>query len=271
MSTELNPLAPPSVLLAWLRSARHVVVLTGAGMSAESGITTFRDKGTGLWTKVNPKDLASFRAFKDNPGRVWAWYDWRTRQAAKALPNAGHLALPKLAALPQFESFAVVTQNVDDLHERGGSDPVVHLHGSLFAPRCVVCDRPHDVPPVSLDEHASATSMPAETDHLPPPHCTYCGANVRPGVVWFGEDMPTGPWNRAVALCKAADLVLVVGTSSVVFPAANLAQTAYQRGCHVAVINPDPGARKNPGMLHWGVTAATGLPALYDALSRQDG
>ncbi|MDQ7955139.1 MAG: NAD-dependent deacylase [Pseudomonadota bacterium] len=257
MSGEPAPLPPG--LLAGARAARRVVVLTGAGMSSESGIPTFRDKVSGLWARWRPEDLATPDAFARQPAVVWAWYEARRRQVARAQPNAGHRALRELAALPQVQALAVVTQNVDDLHERAGSTEVLHLHGSLFAPRCFDCAHPFALP---ADERADAP----EAASLPPPRCTRCGGPVRPGVVWFGEALPEAPWRAALARVAVADLVLVVGTSGLVYPAASLPDTARQHGAQVVILNPDADARGAPGDIVWQTTAAAGLPALVAAL-----
>lgn len=254
-----DPAPVPQELLARARATRRIVVLTGAGMSSESGIPTFRDKVSGLWARFRPEDLATPEAFARQPAVVWAWYEARRRQVARAQPNAGHRALGELAALPQVEALAIVTQNVDDLHERAGSAEVLHLHGSLFAPRCFDCGHAFALP---ADDDADAP----EAASLPPPRCACCGGPVRPGVVWFGEALPDAPWRAAMAQVADADLVLVVGTSGLVYPAASLPITARQHGAHVAILNPDADAGGAPGDIVWQTTAARGLPALVAAL-----
>lgn len=249
----------PPGLLAGIRAARRIVVLTGAGMSSESGIATFRDAMSGLWTRFRPEDLATPEAFARQPAVVWAWYEARRRQVMRARPNAGHHALRELAEWPHVQALDIVTQNVDDLHERAGSAQVQHLHGSLFAPRCFDCGHPFALPP---DDGADAPG-PAS---LPPPRCARCGGAVRPGVVWFGESLPEAPWRAALARVAAADLVLVVGTSGLVYPAAGLPATARQHGATVAILNPDAQAQGEPGDIVWRTTAARGLPALAAAL-----
>ncbi|MBS0430191.1 MAG: NAD-dependent deacylase [Proteobacteria bacterium] len=255
MTGELAPVPPG--LLAAVGAARRIVVLTGAGMSSESGIPTFRDKVSGLWARFRPEDLATPEAFARQPDVVWAWYEARRRQVARAQPNAGHRALCELAALPQVEALAIVTQNVDDLHERAGSTEVLHLHGSLFAPRCFDCGQPFALP-------AGDDAGAPEVASLAPPRCDRCGGPVRPGVVWFGEALPEAPWRAALGRVAAADLVLVVGTSGLVYPAASLPDTARQHGAQVVILNPD--ARGEPRDLMWQTTAARGLPALVNAL-----
>mgnify|MGYP003584425224 FL=1 len=251
---------PPDSLVELLKSARRVVVLTGAGMSAESGIPTFRDAQTGLWARFDPYVLASPEGFAQDSETVWAWYESRRRQVKSAQPHPGHVALARLAALPRFDEFTVVTQNVDDLHERAGCESVIHLHGSLFAPRCQACGGPHQV---SADTPDAGTSS-----RLAPPRCSACGGTVRPGVVWFGESLPEQAWDQAMQAAARADAMLVVGTSSQVYPAAGLPQEVRRRGSgQVAVINPDEGVRESPGDLVWNVTAGTGIPALLARLA----
>lgn len=252
--------AVPAPLLEALRSARRIVAFTGAGMSAESGIPTFRDRGTGLWARFDPQALATTEAFLRDPEMVWAWYEWRRRKVACAQPNAGHEALAQMAAAPQVERLSVVTQNVDDLHERAGSASVVHLHGSIFSPRCFDCAAAFSLPP---DGDFDPGQAPLE--RLAPPRCPHCGGLIRPGVVWFGEMLPEQAWTQALRLAAEADLMLVVGTSGLVQPAASLPAATRAEGGRVAVINPDPDARGHARDFYWPVTAATGLPALLKA------
>lgn len=236
-----------------------MAVLTGAGMSAESGIPTFRDAQTGLWARFDPYVLASPEGFARDPETVWAWYESRRRQVMSAQPHAGHLALAQLAALPHFDEFTVVTQNVDDLHERAGCTNVVHLHGSLFAPRCMACGTPY-----RLD---AGTPAPDPAPRIAPPSCSTCGGMVRPGVVWFGESLPEHAWQLAMQAAARADLMLVVGTSSQVYPAAGLPDEVRQAGGRVAVINPDEGLRETSGELLVRATAGVGIPALLALLA----
>jgi NAD-dependent deacetylase len=253
---------PPSTLIEQVRIARRIVVLTGAGMSAESGIPTFRDKLTGLWARYDAEKLATREAFQRDPATVWAWYEWRRRLVARCEPNLGHQALRALGALSWLEDLSIVTQNVDNLHERAGSTSVIHLHGSLFAPRCFDCARPFEG---FLD--SVGDSDEPETSHLAPPRCVHCGGNVRPGVVWFGEALPEGVWLQAMALVEKADLLLVIGTSGRVYPAASLPSAARREGCDVAVINPDLEVATASQDVHWNVSAAIGLPALLQAVA----
>lgn len=213
--------AIPAELVAALRRARAVAALTGAGVSAESGIPTFRgDRGT--WAAERPEDVATPEAFARDPARVWRWYAARRAAAAAAEPNAAHRALATMEArLPRF---TLITQNVDGLHGRAGSRRVLELHGSLARARCHRCRAPADLPP----------------GEAPPPACTRCGGGIRPDVVWFGEDLDAGDLHRALDACVSAEVLLVVGTSGLVEPAASLAFAALEAGARVAEINPEP-------------------------------
>lgn len=241
----------PAQALAWARDARMVTVLSGAGMSADSGVPTFRDSQTGLWERFEPAQLATPEAWARDPELVWAWYEWRRSLVAACQPNAGHRALADWAKLTEVQ---VVTQNVDDLHERAGSPVAVHLHGSLFAHRCASCGRGVELPA------PDGAQIP---QRLAPPVCD-CGGRVRPGVVWFGEMLPEGALDAAMSLIEASDLVVVVGTSGLVYPAASLPRFAMDAGVPVLEINPTPSDVQAD--LRWRVTAAHGLPALVAAL-----
>jgi NAD-dependent deacetylase len=220
----------PLPLLDTLRAANYVVVLTGAGISVESGLSTFRTPQSGLWERFDAEDLATQAAFKANPALVWGWYEWRRMKALRAAPNEGHLAIRRLAQkVPQL---TLITQNVDDLHERAGSDPVLHLHGSLHHPICNACRRPHSLPPGIPDE-------PEGGREIEPPRCGHCGGRIRPGVVWFGENLPQKEWTLAKRAALACDLFLSVGTSSIVEPAASLTQLAAQRRATTVQLNPN--------------------------------
>ena len=239
----------PTAIADLARDARRVVVLSGAGMSAESGVPTFRDAQTGLWSMVDAASLATPQAWAADPDLVWAWYQWRCALVQRAQPNAGHRAL---ATWAQRVGMQIVTQNVDDLHERAGSSVAAHLHGSLFAPRCADCEQP-----------AAQVEPPTEpVQRTPPPHCEVCGGPVRPGVVWFGENLPAEPWEQALAAVADADLLLVVGTSGVVYPAAGLPAIARRSGVTTVEINPEMTDLTTTVDHSWRVTAATGLPLL---------
>lgn len=205
-----------------LRSREPLVVLTGAGISAESGLATFRGP-EGMWEGRNPMELASPEAFRADPLTVWRFYDWRRRQALKARPNPAHLALAEWEG--RHDKFTLITQNVDGLHERAGSRNVVRLHGSLWRLRCTAEGREFD------DEREDLGTLP--------PSCE-CGGMLRPGVVWFGESLPSDAIERADRASRAARVVLVVGTSSLVYPAAALPQIARASGAYVVEVNPEP-------------------------------
>lgn len=206
---------------AAIASARRVVALTGAGVSAESGIPTFRGPG-GLWRTHRPEDLATPVAFARDPRLVWEWYDWRRGIVASAEPNAAHEAL---ASFERRRSLVLVTQNVDGLHARAGSRDVVLLHGDLWTLRCTGCGAEREDRTVPLAEL--------------PPRCA-CGGLLRPGVVWFGESLPEGVLERAFSALEEADVLLVVGTSAVVWPAAGLIPAALDAGRAVIEVNPEP-------------------------------
>ncbi|WP_158896415.1 MULTISPECIES: NAD-dependent deacylase [unclassified Pseudomonas] len=245
--------ALPPVLLEHLRQADEVLVLTGAGVSAESGIATFREALTGLWARFDPAQLATAEAFVEDPVRVWSWYEWRRAQVLAAQPNPAHLALADWGR--QHGRLRLVTQNVDDLHERAGSREVIHLHGSLHAPRCFACARPLAVPP--LPESAEPL--------VAPPHCPACGGLARPGVVWFGESLPAEALASAWTLAERCDLCLVVGTSGLVQLAASLPGVARRQGATVVRIDPQPAADFKGD---WQLLGAAGmiLPALLERL-----
>lgn len=213
-----------------LRTARAVAVLTGAGISADSGLPTFRGTQGGLWARFRPESLATPEAFARDPALVWAWYQWRRALVARARPNPAHLALVALErAVPDF---TLVTQNVDGLHRQAGSERVIALHGELMRDRCSGCGRETDaaVDPGLAD---------APHERIEPPRCSECGARLRPAVVWFGEALPAGAMERAAEAAAAADVLLVVGTSGVVYPAASLVPLAQRAGARVIVINPE--------------------------------
>ncbi len=218
-------------LLDALRIARHVMVFTGAGVSQESGIPTFRDTLTGLWSTFDPERLATPQAFAHQPNLVWGWYEFRRAAVLRCQPNPAHKAIAEMAA--QVPTLTLVTQNVDDLHERAGSPGVLHLHGSLHQPRCSACGLPFALPPGIPDEPEGGRS-------LPPPRCPHCDGPVRPGVVWFGESLPEGAWAQACRAARSCDLLFSVGTSSVVYPAAELPFMADEAGATIVQVNPHP-------------------------------
>jgi NAD-dependent deacetylase len=208
-----------------IQESQTIAVLTGAGVSKESGVPTFRD---GLWAKYDPQELATPEAFKSNPKLVWDWYEWRREMVAKAKPNAGHFAL---AELENIKDLTIITQNVDDLHEQAGSRSVIHLHGNIAHHKCFNnCQGDPtliDLRSISYDREAG------------PPSCPHCGAYVRPNVVWFHEILPAYELNRASELSQLADIMIVVGTSGLVSPAADLPRVAKQKGAKIIEVNPD--------------------------------
>ncbi len=235
-------------LLARLRAARSVFVLTGSGISAESGLPTFRGVG-GLWHSHRVEELASPEGFARDPRLVWTWYNERKAAHQRAEPNAGHYALAHLQAI--VPEFVLATQNVDSLHLRAGTSGLLELHGSLREARCTGCGerRPLD-----------ATGLPLEEiDHA-------CGGRMRPDIVWFGESLPQATWRNAEAAAARADVILVVGTSAVVYPAAALA-THYNDSAYVVEINPEETAISGrvDGVLRG--TAARMLPAIVESLT----
>ncbi|CUS02228.2 NAD-dependent protein deacylase [Candidatus Promineifilum breve] len=212
----------PPELVERLRTAANVVVLTGAGISAESGIPTFREAQTGLWAQYDPQELATPQAFRRNPRLVWEWYAWRRALVGQAAPNAGHYALAELER--RVPHFSLITQNVDGLHQQAGSGNVIELHGNIARVKCAAEDR-------VVDQWAETAT--------PPPRCPQCGALLRPDVVWFGEMLPAAALERAFQVSGAADLFLTVGTSGIVQPAASLPLEAVEAGALVVEINPE--------------------------------
>ena len=231
----------------------RVTVLSGAGISAESGVPTFRDDTNGLWARFDPYELSSTQGWLDNPERVWGWYLWRHYLVANVQPNDGHRAI---AAWQGYADVTVVTQNVDDLHERAGSKPVHHLHGSLFQFRCANCGTPYNeaLPP-----------MPEPALEVEPPVCR-CGGLIRPDIVWFGETLPQGPWQAAVEATEAADVVVVVGTSAIVYPAAGLPELALARGIVVVEVNPESTPLSSIATVSMRESAGKALPELLQRL-----
>ncbi|TWS18572.1 NAD-dependent deacylase [Tsukamurella asaccharolytica] len=252
--------AVPGDVVELVRSAESVAVLTGAGMSRESGIATFREAQRGLWEQYDPEEIASVDAWNRDPALVWGWYQWRAHVARRANPNDGHIALAELAG---HRRVSIVTQNIDDLHERAGSTVTSHLHGSLFAPRCEHCGTTYLGSDAFLPDDADVSPQLRAT----PPTCMHCLSRVRPGIVWFGEALPMDAWSRAEATVVMADVVLVVGTSGIVYPAASLPETALAAGIPVIEINPESTPLSAAATYHWQGTAATTLPALVAAVT----
>lgn len=212
-----------------IHASRHLAVLTGAGVSKESGVPTFREAQSGLWAQYDPEELATPSAFRANPKLVWEWYEWRRSLLRKAKPNLGHYAL---AALEKRKpDMQIITQNVDDLHEQAGSRHVIHLHGNIAQSKC---SRNCQGAPTLVDVNS------LEWDRaMGPPPCPYCGQEVRPDVVWFGETLPADELGAAKIASVECDLMLVVGTSGLVSPASSIPDYAKQSGATIIEINPD--------------------------------
>ena len=253
MTDRTDTVAIPATLIARLRASRHLVVFTGAGVSQESGIPTFRDALTGLWASFDAEQLATPEAFMADPALVWGWYEWRRGLVLRCQPNAGHRAIAELAR--RVPRLTLITQNVDGLHERAGSPAVLSLHGSLHRPFCVDCGQTHPLPDAPPE-------LPDGGDRLPPPHCRSCGGLIRPGVVWFGEPLPMDVWQAADAASAGCDLLLSVGTSSLVYPAAELPLKAAAQGALVVQINPAVTSLNAVAGVNLRGTAARILPAL---------
>ena len=246
-------------LVRVLRNAKNVVVFTGAGVSAESGIPTFRDALTGLWERFDPQELATPEAFMTNPDLVWGWYEWRRALVTNCRPNPAHLAIAELQRfVPEVH---VITQNVDNLHERAGSENVIHVHGSLHHPICSSCRTPFHI-------HETIDVTVEKERKIEPPKCDSCQGLIRPGVVWFGEPMPEQPWHIAQHKVLNCDLFFSIGTSSIVFPAAGLPITAHENGACVVQVNPHSTGIEN--VLDYNLVGKAGelLPQLVDLAFR---
>lgn len=237
---------------AWLRDAARVVVFSGAGVSAESGIPTFRDALTGLWARFDPESLATEAGFRADPSLVWRWYAERRAAVAKAQPNAAHRAIAAFEARGA-RRVVVVTQNVDGLHRRAGSRSVLELHGDITRVKCLEgCGRPE-----SIDAAFDWRSDPRE-----PPPCPRCGAPLRPDVVWFGEFLPEAVLAEAQRAASACDAMLVVGTSALVYPAAELPELARRGGARLVVVDPNETAIDGVADARVRAPAAVALPAM---------
>lgn len=212
-----------------IKNSQKVAALTGAGVSAESGVPTFREAQTGLWSRYDPQQLATAAAFQRDPKLVWDWYQFRRGLVNKAQPNPGHHALTDLQTYRPDTT--IITQNVDDLHEQAGNTHVVHLHGNIAESKCF--NNCQGIPTL-ID---ISTLQWDET--VGPPACPHCGAHVRPNVVWFGEMLPTDMINTAQVATVACDVMLVIGTSGLVQPAASLPLIAKRSGATVIEVNPD--------------------------------
>ena len=240
---------PPGAVAA-LRQSRHVLVLTGSGVSAESGVPTFREAQSGLWAQFDPHELATPDAFARDPELVWRWYRWRRELVSGVDPNAGHFALAELQRL--VNRLTLITQNVDGLHQKAGSSDVVEFHGSLFATRCFV-----------------EGTVSEDDDGSPVPRCGVCGGHLRPGVVWFGESIPEAALRTAATAATDCDVFLSIGTSSLVWPAAGLADAAARSGATIIEINTDPTPLS--AQSHFAIQGKSGevLPELVNCLAVQ--
>ena len=232
-------------LIELLQKSPRTTVLTGAGISAESGVPTFREAQTGLWERYKPEELATPQAFNKNPRLVWEWYEWRRQIVSDSKPNPGHKSLVILERT--LEKFSLITQNVDDLHHLAGSKNIIELHGNLFRFKCST-------------EGVIIKNLDAGTQK--PPICPHCGSFVRPDVVWFGESLPNSKLHLAREAAENCDLFMSIGTSSVVQPAASLPLIALEHGARIVEIN----MRKTPltPYVHYAIfgSAAKILPEL---------
>jgi NAD-dependent deacetylase len=243
---------PTAELRGRIVAARSLFVLTGAGMSAESGIATFRDAMTGLWSRVDPAQLASEEGFRADPARVWDWYAERRDGVRAAQPNAGHLALGAFARR-RPGVLTLVSQNVDDLHQRAGNIDTIRLHGDIQRDQWL--------------DRCSRSPACATRDASPgrPPSCARCGNLVRPAVVWFGEMLPMEAIDAAEGAARSCDVALIVGTSGAVWPAAGLAASARRSGAFVAIVNPHDSEIDEQAQTVLRATAALALPPLLAA------
>ncbi len=235
-----------------LLSAQRVAVLTGAGVSKESGIKTFRE-ADGLWAKFRPEELANVNAFLSNPKLVWDWYNMRRNIVNESSPNPGHYALVEMEKM--LPHFVVITQNVDSLHFTAGSTDVIELHGNIQRNKCHSCGRYVEQSDVVFDEGEL-------------PHCE-CGGMIRPDVVWFGEQLPQDAIQRAWNEAQASDVFFSIGTSTVVFPAAQLPYEAKRSGAYVVEINPNPTGFTLEANLAIQEPSGEALPKIVEAMKRK--
>ncbi len=212
----------PAELIRFLRGATRVAALTGAGVSQESGLRTFRDAQTGLWAQYKPEDLASPEAFERDPKLIWDWYAWRREAIKSVRPNPGHYALVEMER--KFPTFTLITQNVDGLHRMAGSTSILELHGNIQRVRCSECGKFTD-------------TWGDDTESVP--RCESCGGLLRPDVVWFGENLPRAELENAVTAARSCDVFFSIGTSGVVQPAASLGFAARNKGAVVVEVNAE--------------------------------
>ncbi len=245
-------------LIEKLQNSQHLVILTGAGVSAESGIPTFRDALTGLWENYDAESMASEFGFLADPALVWGWYEWRRNKVLCAQPNPAHYSIAQLAK--KIPKLTLITQNVDDLHERAGSSDVLHLHGSLHQPRCLLCAEPY-----ALTDETAPEKVMTQESRIEPLRCHRCDGPIRPGVVWFGEQLPAKGWQLAQEACRHCDLMLVVGTSGAVWPVADLPYRADKAGASIVQINPGITSLNAIAAFNLCGKAGEVLPQLYAA------
>ncbi|QNH95349.1 NAD-dependent protein deacylase [Corynebacterium anserum] len=251
----------PRRLINTIRQAQKVEVFTGAGMSKDSGLDTFRDAQTGIWSHVDPQATATIDSWARDPDPMLAWYLWRGTLCRRAKPNPGHLAIAQWAGRNGVD-LHITTQNIDDLHERAFDDAkqpranIAHLHGSLFAYRCSICSKPARTPELPEEQ----------VERIVPPQCSLCGNPIRPGVVWFGESLPHKEWIAAEHSMRSADVVIIIGTSGVIWPAAGLPALAAEASIPIIEISPD--RTDLTSLATWSIrtTAARGVPALIAAM-----
>jgi len=234
-----------------MRNCHSCVVLTGAGISAESGVPTFRGK-EGLWEKFKPEELATMSAFVSNPKLVWEWYNWRREVVGRVKPNPGHYALQYFEQW--FEHFTLITQNVDGLHRAAGSENILELHGNIYRNKCVDCN------------HQFAEDMDIDPDNIP--SCPNCGGKIRPDVVWFGEMLNPQVIDKAFSESEQAELFFSVGTSAIVHPAASLPVTAKRQGAALVEINPEMTPLSNLADFYVSAKSGEFLPELVEQLKK---
>lgn len=235
-----------------LAGAQHLVVFTGSGVSAESGVPTFRGAQTGLWARFRPEDLATPEAFLADPELVWDWYAWRRQLVQGVEPNPAHRAIAERQ--DRVPRLTLITQNVDGLHQRAGSRNVVELHGNIHRAKC-------------FENHHPASERDDRSER--PPRCTLCGSLLRPDVVWFNEELPARPWAEALDAAVSGDVFIAIGTSMLVQPAAWLPISALEAGAQVIQINPEPTDLSNRAPFDLRGRAGDILPALIRSVWRR--
>jgi NAD-dependent deacetylase len=227
---------------------KKLVVVTGAGMSRESGIPTFRDAPSSLWANFNPEDLATEEGFSKDPPLVWKWYSERRNRIGEKSPHPGHYAVAEME--PLFESFNLITQNIDDLHRKAGSKNLIELHGNIFRYKC-------------FDKHHTVDRLPRSNDI--PPRCE-CGSYIRPDVVWFGEMLEEDDLDRAFVALSSCEAILVIGTSGLVYPAAGFPGVAKSYGAFVVEVNPEETPITDVADVSIRAEAGEVLPRLLDRI-----